>query len=53
MELMEISAHFQEWRNYIRSAKVQPTNPLWQNLAVMAQAKLVMAQAQYFAEVRP
>jgi tripartite-type tricarboxylate transporter receptor subunit TctC len=52
MEIMEISAHWQDWKACVREAKKQPLNLIWQYMAAKAQMKLVCYQAQYFAEVR-
>ena len=51
--LAEVSEHWMDWRACVRSAKTQPMNLIWQYLAVKAQMKLVICQAQYLAEVKP
>ena len=52
MNIIEVSAHFQEWRACVREAKKQPLVLLWQYLAAKAQMKLVCAQSQYWGETQ-
>ena len=53
MELMEISAHFMDYRACVRRAKAYPMIVTYQYLAARAYMQMLCAQAQYFAEVRP
>lgn len=53
MNIIEVSAHYMDWRECVRMAKANPNSQLLQFWAMKAQMKLVICQAQYFAEVRP